>query len=416
MNAKHPCFNVEAKGKYGRVHLPVAPKCNIQCNYCNRDYDCVNESRPGVTSSVLTPVQAVDYLKALTAKHPEITVAGIAGPGDPFATPEATMETLRLMKKEVPEMIACLSSNGLNIAPYIDELSELGVDHVTITINGLNNEITEPVYSWVRYDKHIYRGKNGADFLLEKQLEAVRLLKEKGITVKINTIVMPGINDHHIPELAKKMGEMGADTMNTIPLYPVKDTAFEEMEEPSKELMKSLRKEIGEFIKPMTHCARCRADAAGLLGQDIEEAKQMIRDFAMKPRIDQKRDKVAVASYEGMLVNQHLGEAQSFYIFCETSSGYRMFEQRTTPNKGTGIKRWTEMAETLSDCRAVLVGGAGSTPYQYLSKSGLEIIEMTGLIDDGLDAIYKGKELKAVKKRDAFECGSECSGTGTGCG
>ncbi len=51
----HPCFNEEAKHTSARVHLPVAPKCNIQCNYCNRKFDCVNESRPGVTSSVLAP-------------------------------------------------------------------------------------------------------------------------------------------------------------------------------------------------------------------------------------------------------------------------------------------------------------------------------------------------------------------------
>ena len=416
MTGKHPCFNKEAKGKYGRVHLPVAPKCNIQCNYCNRDHDCVNESRPGVTSSVLTPVQAVDYLKALITKHPEITVAGIAGPGDPFATPDLTMETLRLMKKEVPEMIACLSSNGLNISPYIDELAELGVGHVTITINGIDTKITEPVYSWVRYEKRIFRGKQAAELLLEKQLEAVRLLKGKGITVKINTIVMPEMNDFHIPELSKLMAEMGADTQNAIPLYPVKDTPFEDMEEPSKELMKDVRKMIGNYLKPMTHCARCRADAAGLLGKDIEEATQMIRDFAMKPKTDDNRKYVAVASHEGMLVNQHLGEASSLYIFSETPSGYRMVEQRLTPDRGTGAKRWFDLADKLSDCRTILVGGVGSSPYKYLSKSGLEIIEMSGLIDDGLDAVYKGKDLKCVKKRDAFSCGSECAGTGTGCG
>ena len=55
----HPCFNAAVKGECGRVHLPVAPKCNILCNYCNRKFDCVNESRPGVTSAVLTPRQAV---------------------------------------------------------------------------------------------------------------------------------------------------------------------------------------------------------------------------------------------------------------------------------------------------------------------------------------------------------------------
>jgi len=60
--SRHPCFNGAVKGSYGRVHLPVAPRCNIRCNYCNRKYDCVNESRPGVTSALLSPVQQARYL------------------------------------------------------------------------------------------------------------------------------------------------------------------------------------------------------------------------------------------------------------------------------------------------------------------------------------------------------------------
>src|SRR5271165_3783221 len=121
--SKHPCFNREAHNKYGRVHLPVAPRCNVQCNFCNRKYDCMNESRPGVTSSVLTPPQALAYLGDVVAKRPEISVMGIAGPGDPFANPEETMETLRLTRKYFPKMILCVATNGLNVAPYVDEMA-----------------------------------------------------------------------------------------------------------------------------------------------------------------------------------------------------------------------------------------------------------------------------------------------------
>jgi len=39
--SKHPCFREEARGVCGRVHLPVAPQCNVKCNYCDRRYDCV---------------------------------------------------------------------------------------------------------------------------------------------------------------------------------------------------------------------------------------------------------------------------------------------------------------------------------------------------------------------------------------
>ena len=72
--SRHPCFNKEVKGKFGRIPLPVAPLCNIQCNYCNRKYDCVNESRPGVTSAVLKPFQAVSYMEEVLKKETEISV------------------------------------------------------------------------------------------------------------------------------------------------------------------------------------------------------------------------------------------------------------------------------------------------------------------------------------------------------
>ena len=134
----HPCFDKEAHKKFGRVHLPVAPRCNIQCNFCNRKYDCMNESRPGVTSTVLTPQQAIAYLRDVVAKRPEISVMGIAGPGDPFANPEETMETLRLTRKHFPKMILCVATNGLNVAPYVDEMAELQVSHVTLTINAVD--------------------------------------------------------------------------------------------------------------------------------------------------------------------------------------------------------------------------------------------------------------------------------------
>src|SRR6266567_4842298 len=49
----HPCYSEEAHHHYARMHVAVAPACNIQCNYCNRKYDYANESRPGVVSEKL---------------------------------------------------------------------------------------------------------------------------------------------------------------------------------------------------------------------------------------------------------------------------------------------------------------------------------------------------------------------------
>ena len=91
----HPCYSEEAHHHYARMHVAVAPACNIQCHYCNRKYDCANESRPGVVSELLTPDQAVKKVMAVAANIPQMTVLGIAGPGDPLANPERTLETFR---------------------------------------------------------------------------------------------------------------------------------------------------------------------------------------------------------------------------------------------------------------------------------------------------------------------------------
>jgi len=56
--ATHPCYSEAAHHHYARMHVAVAPACNIQCNYCNRKFDCANESRPGVVSELLTPAEA----------------------------------------------------------------------------------------------------------------------------------------------------------------------------------------------------------------------------------------------------------------------------------------------------------------------------------------------------------------------
>ncbi len=412
----HPCFDEEAKHTNARVHLAVAPKCNIQCNYCNRKYDCVNESRPGVTSSILTPGQAAGYLRELDTRLDNLAVVGIAGPGDPFANPEETLETMRRVKADFPEKIFCLSTNGLDLEPYIDEIAELGVSHVTLTINAVDPAVTAKIYKWVRFGKHVYRGEEGAKLLLERQLACIPLLKAKDITVKINSIIIPGINEDHIEEVAKVCASLGADVINCIPLIPTAETPFAEVAKPDTKMIFRVRTLASEHLKLMSHCARCRADAAGLLGQDLSEVHALMKEYASRRDLDTtERPYVAVATNEGLLVNQHLGEASSFYIYRQTPKGFQFVHERLAPKPGSGDQRWVDMARILIDCRALLVSGVGETPKSMLKSCGVHVVEMTGLIDEGLEGIYNNRVIRSMAKPDAFKCGSNCKGTATGC-
>ena len=418
--ANHPCFNDSSRHKFGRIHLPVAPKCNIQCNYCSRKFDCMNENRPGVTSKVLSPKQALYYLDQAMILSPNIAVVGIAGPGDPFANPEETMETLRLVRAKYPEMLLCLATNGLELLPYIDELAQLQVSHVTITINAIDPAIGAEIYAWVRYNKKMYRGIDAAKVLIKNQLESLKRLKEVGVTAKVNSIIIPGINDTHVIAVASKVAELGADILNCLPYYNTKETVFENIDEPSLEMVTEIQKATSEFLPQMKHCSRCRADAVGIIGEiNTEEMMQKLAEAAAMPKNPEEcRPYIAVSSIEGVLINQHLGEADRFLIYSMDDSGECiLIGSRTAPPAGGGKERWEALATTLSDCRALLVNGAGDSPKKVLNAYGIEVLVLEGVIEEAVYGIFTGQDLKHLMKSSQIHaCGSSCSGTGGGCG
>ncbi len=411
---KHPCFNEASRHTFGRIHLPVAPKCNIQCNYCNRKFDCMNESRPGVTSKLLSPQQALHYLEEAILLSPNIAVVGIAGTGDPFANPDETMETLRLIRGKYPEMLLCLATNGLDLLPYIDELAALEVSHVTITINALDPEIGAKIYSWVRHNKKMYRDLDAAKLLISKQLEALKRLKEVGVTAKVNSIIIPGINDTHVIEVARKVAEFGADILNCMPYYSTTETFFENIAEPSPEMVEAIQKATGQYLPQMMHCSRCRADAAGIIGEiNSREMMQKLAEAAALPRNpEEKRPCIAVSSLDGIMINQHLGEAERFLIYgIESNSGeYVLVDSRKAPPAGEGKDRWEMLAATLIDCRAVLVNGAGSSPIKVMNAHGIDVLVLDGAIENAVYACFGKEKLSdRVKINPLNACGPSCS-------
>lgn len=413
---RHPCFNDTARHRFGRIHLPVAPDCNLQCNFCKRKYDCANESRPGVTTAVLTPGQALHYLEKVLQRDPRISVVGIAGPGDPFATPDRTLETLRLVRERYPEMLLCVASNGLNVEPYVAELAELQLSHLTVTVNAVDPAIGAQVYAWVRDGKRILRGLEAGQRVLERQEGAIRAAKARGLTVKINTIIVPGVNDGHVVEVARRMAGLGADIANCVPLYAVPGTPFGAIEPPSNQAVASLRAEVAAYLPLMSHCTRCRADAVGLLGESMRPEIELclLQSASLPINPKEERPYVAVASLEGVLVNQHLGEAEQFSIFAQEGNGIRLVETRPAPPSGGGPNRWLTLAKILHDCRTLLVSGAGNSPREVLTGQGLQVVVMEGLIEEAVDAIYRGASVRAPLRTE-HRCGVGCAGDGRGC-
>ncbi len=259
---QHPCFGGACRGAYGRIHLPVAPRCNIQCAFCDRRYDCANESRPGVTSAVLSPEQAVERAAEAIRVEPRIRVAGIAGPGDAMANLE-TFETLDALRAVFPKLLLCASTNGLMLEEGLERLLRARLDTLTITMNAASTETAERIYPAVWQNGTRLPRREGARLLLERQRRALALCAGTPVTVKVNTVLIPGVNESEIGEIAALAAASGAAVMNVMPLIPC--GAMAGVPAPTGEQLARARTAAGRWMPQFTHCRQCRADACGLL-------------------------------------------------------------------------------------------------------------------------------------------------------
>lgn len=278
----HPCLGGEAHFKYGRIHLPVSPSCNIQCKFCKRGFN-KSEVRPGVSSLLLTPEEAVKTVRKALTLCPEISVVGIAGPGDTLATDYA-LETFKLVKKEFPNLINCLSTNGLRLEEKAEKIVEAGVQTITVTVNAIDAKILKGICSFVIDENgNKLEGEEGARKLIDAQLRGIKKISELGVVVKINSVLVPGINDNHIKEIAKVTKELGASILNIIPLIPQNELSH--LKAPTCQLLDKCRGEAGEYLDVFRHCKHCRADACGVPGknQDIHSQlydKEVVETFS----------------------------------------------------------------------------------------------------------------------------------------
>lgn len=261
----HPCFNRKAHARYGRLHLPVAPRCNIQCGYCVRLYDCVNESRPGVASIVLTPEAAMERVRAVVERDGRLSVIGVAGPGDPLANDE-TLRALRLVHAEYPQVTLCLSTNGLLLPESIEELRRFGRLTLTVTVNAVRPETAARIYRWVRHGGRTLRGMDAGRLMVERQWEGVRRADEAGIVTKLNSVLIPGVNDGEIPLIAERAAGLGVHVMNITPLIAQGD--FAGIAPPTPLDIHAMRERCAPFLPLINHCRQCRSDACGMLGED----------------------------------------------------------------------------------------------------------------------------------------------------
>ena len=435
----HPCYSEEAHHHFARMHVAVAPACNIQCHYCNRKYDCSNESRPGVVSELLTPDQAVKKVMAVAAETPQMTVLGMAGPGDPLANPERTFSTFRQLSEKAPDIKLCVSTNGLSLPEHVDELCKHNIDHVTMTINTVDPEIGANIYPWVFWNNRRIKGVKGAKILIEQQQKGLEMLVERGVLVKVNSVMIPGVNDDHLKVVSKIVKEKGAFLHNVMPLIAEAEhgTFYGVMGQrgPTNDELMELQDACAGDMNMMRHCRQCRADAVGLLGEDrgdefsMDKVEMMDIDYeaamvkrkkihdAIEADLEAKRNApneslvtlgsvkketrpvlMAIATSGGGVINQHFGHATEFLIYEASPTDVRFVSHRKVDlycgggdTCGDGESVLEKIIKTLHGCEAVLCSKVGYEPWSMLEEAGIMPNGEHAMepIEEAVAAVYK---------------------------
>jgi nitrogen fixation protein NifB len=260
----HPCFDEQAHERMARVHLPVAPRCNIRCRFCERRV-CANLTvqHPGWTRELLSPEQAFELVHRLahswcgesTEDYP--FVVGVAGPGEPL-TNAGTFEALARVHESFPALVKCVSTNGLLLEQELPHLLDVGVRAITVTVNAPDGAVGQHIYAWVRYQEVTYRGREAAEILIASQLRGIQAALGAGLALKVNTVLIPGVNDRHVVRLARLLSELGVSLMNIMPLIP--GGQMKDRRAPTCDELGQARSDCGQWVPQVRWCEQCRAD------------------------------------------------------------------------------------------------------------------------------------------------------------
>lgn len=362
----------------GRVLLPVAPRPSARSRFAgNRKI-----------GQAMMPGEALAWIERILDRGSVIREIDINGPGDPLAVPGPTMETLFLLGRKHGELPLGITTLGISGDLYAASLAQHGVRRITLLVDAVDPQVVRKLFAWIRPGTKTIPLTEAASILVDEQRRALTAFIKHGIAVSIWTTIYPGINDHHVEEIARNMKGLGARSMELLPCRPAaEDEPL--IDAPDREMMDAIRERLAGII-PLEEMRR--EDVSFLSPVDRQEPA------AGLPRASRKRPNVAVASLNGMEVDLHLGQTHRFLIYGPREDGLAcLLGTRDAPEPGGGKKRWQELAAALDDCFALLTSSAGETPRNILSRSGISVLITDGGVEGTVDVLYGGKRKAAPR-------------------
>ncbi len=186
--------------RYGRkieyMRISITDRCNLRCRYCMPD---------GIEKVSMDRILTYeDFLRICRAAvNLGITRFKVTG-GEPLVR-LGCPEFISSLKKIPGVEQVTLTTNGIALEQYIDELADAGLDAVNVSLDTMDS------------DKFRYITQCGDITAVMRGIEAAA---EKGIRTKINCVPQKGFNDGEISDFAEFAFAKGID-VRFIELMPV---------------------------------------------------------------------------------------------------------------------------------------------------------------------------------------------------
>lgn len=157
------------------LRLAVTDRCNLRCNYCmpSEGIDFVQNDRL-LSIPELKKVSEILVSQGID----KIRITG----GEPFVRKDLMVLLRHLAQLEGLKDIS-VTTNATLIGPHIDELKELGITNINVSLDSINRETFERITRRKQFDT------------VHDNL--IRLITE-GFNVRINFIVLDGQNEQDI--------------------------------------------------------------------------------------------------------------------------------------------------------------------------------------------------------------------------
>ncbi|MFH1141220.1 MAG: GTP 3',8-cyclase MoaA [Chloroflexota bacterium] len=174
------------------LRISVTDRCNFRCFYC-MPAEIYGERYEFLPKPEVLTYEEISRLAGILVGL-GVTKIRLTG-GEPLVRANVGHLVALLASIQGVEDLT-LTTNGYLLAQQAQALRDAGLRRLTISLDTL--------------DDSIFRKMNGRSFGTQRVLEGVRKAEEVGFQpIKINSVVVKGVNDHTVVELARFCKERG---------------------------------------------------------------------------------------------------------------------------------------------------------------------------------------------------------------